>query len=206
MKGYKAFYVSGFPTIVIGGERFDTPGDDGLFCFGKIHSPLFYGEIFFKAYEVGKTYYEEGTPFFCNHGMHFCKRLVGVFNYYPRAFAICEVEVPSNEEGVIVKCGNGPFDKCVTNKLTVVRKLSHEEIMDIAEKELREVRETIEVTDEKIAEFEEIPDISYSDCSDTEEFYLVELLRHKRLYLNWVDEVVKGIYAEIGKEEEDEGL
>jgi len=73
-------------------------------------------------YEVGKTYHVDGKIEMCKNGLHFCKNLVDVFNFYPKLYGnrFFEVETRGQvcEEGV----------KCATATLTVLRELTAAEI------------------------------------------------------------------------------
>lgn len=73
-------------------------------------------------YDVGKTYHVDGKIEMCKNGLHFCKNLVDVFNFYPNnnGNRFFEVETRGKvcEEGV----------KCATATLTVLRELTAAEI------------------------------------------------------------------------------
>lgn len=72
-------------------------------------------------YDVGKTYHVDGKIEMCKNGLHFCKNLVDVFNFYPNnGNRFFEVETRGQvcEEGV----------KCATATLTVLRELTAAEI------------------------------------------------------------------------------
>ena len=72
-------------------------------------------------YEVGKTYRVDGKIELCKNGLHFCKNLIDVFDYYGRSdgnrFFVIEAEEIDTDGS-----------KSVTNKLTVVRELSEIEV------------------------------------------------------------------------------
>ena len=73
-------------------------------------------------YEVGKTYYAYGKVEVCSNGLHFCQRLIDVFDYYlmNETNRFFEVEA----EGVIETDGK----KSATNKLVITRELEAIEI------------------------------------------------------------------------------
>ena len=72
-------------------------------------------------YEVGKTYEMSGVIGLCSRGFHFCERLEDCFDYYDkRSSRFCEIET-----GELVVKG---YDKCCTDKITIVRELSRIEI------------------------------------------------------------------------------
>lgn len=75
-----------------------------------------------KQYEVGKTYYEE-CAVLCECGMHFCKRLVDCFSYYPFNHKNKVAEVIAH--GNVV--GNGK--KYCTDILEVVKEITWEEVL-----------------------------------------------------------------------------
>jgi len=76
-------------------------------------------------YEVGKTYEMDEKPMCCDRGFHFCPELKDCFNYYsfdPEnkiAEIIAEGEVDGKRNG----------DKGCTNKITIVRELTWEEVL-----------------------------------------------------------------------------
>ena len=75
-------------------------------------------------YEVGKTYTTDGEIVPCRHGFHFCLRMADVFNYYDReGCRYAEVEA----FGKIAEDG----DKCVTDKIGIVRELTRPEVFEI---------------------------------------------------------------------------
>ena len=69
-------------------------------------------------YEIGKTYEVDGDIELCKRGLHFCKNLKDVFDYYNRDGENRFFEVEA--VGQVVS-GN---DKSVTNKLKIIRELS----------------------------------------------------------------------------------
>lgn len=75
-----------------------------------------------KQYEVGKTYHEECVVL-CEHGMHFCKRLVDCFNYY--SFD------PHNKVAEVIAHGDVIENKykCCTDILEIVREITWEEVL-----------------------------------------------------------------------------
>ena len=71
-------------------------------------------------YEVGKEYEMDGYIEPCERGFHFCKTMAQVFNYYrgtDKRYA--EVEAFGNVEE--------REDKCVTNKIRIIREIPHDE-------------------------------------------------------------------------------
>ena len=75
-------------------------------------------------YEPGKTFEYDGEIELCKSGFHFCERLECCFRYYALDIRnhVCEVETDG-----LVKTG---IDKSVTNKLTIGRELSWEEVCE----------------------------------------------------------------------------
>ncbi len=73
-------------------------------------------------YEIGKTYTHNGKIELCESGFHFCIKCAYCFDYYPRDARICEIEA----------LGDIDHDECkyVTNKIKIIRELSHGEILD----------------------------------------------------------------------------
>ena len=72
-------------------------------------------------YEIGKTYEMSGLIGLCSRGFHFCERLEDCFDYYDKhSSRFCEIET-----GELVVKG---YDKCCTDKITIVRELSRIEI------------------------------------------------------------------------------
>ena len=77
-------------------------------------------------YEVGKTYKLNGPLIMCGNGFHFCLRVADCFNYYafdPRN-RVAEIEA----SGLVETNG----DKSVTDEITIVRELSWEEMLTLA--------------------------------------------------------------------------
>ena len=72
-------------------------------------------------YEVGKTYHADGKIELCENGLHFCKNLRDVFNFYDREDGNRFFEIEAEEIDTDRK-------KSVTDELTVVRELSEIEI------------------------------------------------------------------------------
>ena len=71
-------------------------------------------------YEVGKTYEMDGEIELCERGFHFCRTMAQVFGYYSRKDCrYAEVEAVGE-----VKEGD---DKCVTNKIRIIREIPHDE-------------------------------------------------------------------------------
>lgn len=78
-------------------------------------------------YKVGEIAEVPGKPKICAHGIHFCWNLNNVHEYYNlRNSVICEVE----PLGEVVAAVDG--NKCCTNKLKVVRRLTNEEVLSIS--------------------------------------------------------------------------
>ena len=76
-----------------------------------------------KQYSCPGMFETTTKPSVCNHGMHFCKELKDVFDYYsnsPEEVRIAEVIA----HGEVAEHGN----KCSTNKLEVVRIIPWEEV------------------------------------------------------------------------------
>ena len=68
-------------------------------------------------YEVGKTYHVAGKLELCQNGLHFCRNLVDVFDFYPNRCGNRFFEVESDDP----ICGDGK--KYATATLTVLREL-----------------------------------------------------------------------------------
>ena len=74
-------------------------------------------------YEVGQTYETKGKIELCKSGFHFCPKMADVFDYYgSNDCRYAEVEAL----GQVIK-GN---DKCVTDRLRIVRELTKAEVFD----------------------------------------------------------------------------
>ena len=76
-----------------------------------------------KQYSCPGIFKTDSEPSVCNHGMHFCKELKDVFDYYsnsPEEVRIAEVIA----HGKVAEHGN----KCSTNKLEIVREIPWEEV------------------------------------------------------------------------------
>ena len=72
-------------------------------------------------YEVGQTYETKGESELCKSGFHFCPKMADVFDYYDRNDCrFTEVEAL----GQVIKGNN----KCVTDRLRIVRELTREEV------------------------------------------------------------------------------
>ena len=72
-------------------------------------------------YEVGQTYETKGEIELCKSGFHFCPKMADVFDYYGRNDCrFAEVEAL----GQVIKGNN----KCVTDRLHIVRELTQEEV------------------------------------------------------------------------------
>lgn len=102
-------------------------------------------------YEVGQTYTMDEPIRLCSKGFHFCKLLTQVFSFYPQnlyntlltedirqtynKFAV--VSIPEDAEIQEDKT------KCCSNKITIVRVLTDEEIEKIVEAEKLVVQDSI---------------------------------------------------------------
>ena len=78
-------------------------------------------------FELGKTYKHEGKIELCKSGFHFCKKAVDCFNYYsfdPNNI-VCEIDAIGN----VIESGED--SKCVTSEISIVRRLSWGEILEI---------------------------------------------------------------------------
>ena len=73
-------------------------------------------------YEVGKTYHADGTIELCRNGLHFCRNLRDVFNFYKRDNGSRYFEV---EASGAIQIGT---NKCAASDLTIVRELSRVEV------------------------------------------------------------------------------
>ena len=69
-------------------------------------------------YEIGKTYEVDGEISLCKNGLHFCKNLKDVLDYYEKDDNNRFFEVEAI--GEVVSCGN----KIVTDRLKIIRELS----------------------------------------------------------------------------------
>ena len=76
-------------------------------------------------YEVGKTYETDDKLKMCEQGFHFCKVAVDCFNYYQFDSNNKVAEVIAHGEVVEDE------DKCVTNKLEIVREIEWHEMLSI---------------------------------------------------------------------------
>lgn len=78
-------------------------------------------------FAVGKTYTHKGDVVPCQSGFHFCPEIADVFTYYGfdnESTRLCEVEAV----GEVV----GDGDKRVTNKLKIVRELTWQDMLKLA--------------------------------------------------------------------------
>lgn len=103
-------------------------------------------------YEVGQTYTMDEPIRLCGKGFHFCKLLTQVFNYYPlnrtdNVFGGETVEKTYNQFAVISVPEDAEIQedkvKCCSNKITIVRVLTNEEIEQIVESEKMLVQDSI---------------------------------------------------------------
>ena len=78
-----------------------------------------------KQYTCPGKFEENGALLICKHGMHFCKRAADCFTYYDfnPDFHVAEVVA----YGRVVE----QDDKCVTDKLEIVREVSWHEVLDL---------------------------------------------------------------------------
>ncbi|HBH1807171.1 TPA: PPE family protein [Clostridioides difficile] len=76
-------------------------------------------------YEVGKTYEHDGDIEVCEAGFHFCQKAIDCFNYYSfdNKNKVAKIEAI----GLIKTDG----DKSVTNKITIVKEIEWEELLNI---------------------------------------------------------------------------
>ena len=74
-------------------------------------------------YEIGKEYEMKEQIELCKRGFHFCKKIADIQNYYniqENDVILCEIEALGEiQEG---------DDKCVTNKIKILREISKEEM------------------------------------------------------------------------------
>ena len=77
-------------------------------------------------YKVGETYEHKGDISICNKGFHFCRDIAKCFNYYEFN--------PKNKVAEIEALGNveSDGDKSVTDKIKIVREISWEEMLRLA--------------------------------------------------------------------------
>ena len=90
-------------------------------------------------YEIGKEFEYKGTIGLCESGFHFCKKIVDILSYYNlnnKDTRLCEIEAT----GEVIE-GD---DKCVTNKIRIIREISKQEMYEIGNegKENRELGNT----------------------------------------------------------------
>ena len=77
-------------------------------------------------YEIGKEFEHKGTIGLCESGFHFCKKIVDILSYYNlnnEDIRLCEIEAT----GKVIE-GD---DKCVTDKIKIIREISKEEMYEI---------------------------------------------------------------------------
>ena len=77
-------------------------------------------------FEVGQTYTIDAAPIMCERGYHFCEKVADCFNYY--SFD------PNNKVFEVEAVGDiaKGDDKHVTNKLRIVRELTWNEMLELA--------------------------------------------------------------------------
>ncbi|HBF6090106.1 TPA: pentapeptide repeat-containing protein, partial [Clostridioides difficile] len=76
-------------------------------------------------YEVGKTYEHDGDIEVCEAGFHFCQKVIDCFNYY---YFDNKNKVAKIEAIGLIKTDG---DKSVTNKITIVKEIEWEELLNI---------------------------------------------------------------------------
>ena len=73
-------------------------------------------------FEIGSTYHVDGEIELCLNGLHFCKNLRDVFDFYAREndnrYFEVETDKPVKTDG----------KKSVTSKLTIIRELADKEV------------------------------------------------------------------------------
>jgi len=103
-------------------------------------------------YEVGQTYAMDEPIRLCGKGFHFCKLLTQVFSFYPRvvghgSFILSDKRDKYNKFAVISVPEDAEIQedkvKCCSNKITIVRVLTNEEIEQIVESEKLLVQDSI---------------------------------------------------------------
>ena len=84
-----------------------------------------------KQYTCPGVFETETTPSVCRHGMHFCRRLEDIFDYYATRILTVNgnIEPPKVAEviawGIVYENGN----KCSTNKLEIVKEIPWQEAL-----------------------------------------------------------------------------
>ena len=74
------------------------------------------------TYEVGHTYRKHSKPIMCKFGYHYCENPDDVFEYYDYRKGVTKIfEI----EDLGATCRG--YDKCVTNKIKIVREIPFEE-------------------------------------------------------------------------------
>ena len=78
-----------------------------------------------KQYSCPGKFEENVVLSMCGKGMHFCKKVIDCFNYYDFA--------PSHHVAEVIAYGDvvEKGDKCVTDKLEIVREISWSELLEI---------------------------------------------------------------------------
>ena len=103
-------------------------------------------------YEVGQTYAMDEPIRLCGKGFHFCKLLTQVFSFYPRvvghgSFILSDKRDKYNKFAVISVPEDAEIQedkvKCCSNRITLVRVLTNEEIEQIVESEKLLVQDSI---------------------------------------------------------------
>lgn len=78
-----------------------------------------------KRYTCPGSFEEDVHPSVCGRGMHFCKAVADCFKYY--SFS------PENKVAEVLAYGEvaEEGDKCVTNKLKIIREIPHAELLEM---------------------------------------------------------------------------
>lgn len=78
-----------------------------------------------KQYSCPGKFEEDVDPEICRKGIHFCKKINNCFNYYDFD--------PDNHVAEVVAYGEvkDDDDKCVTDKLEIIREISWHEVLDL---------------------------------------------------------------------------
>lgn len=101
-------------------------------------------------YDVGQTYTMDEPIRLCGKGFHFCKLLTQVFQFYPQNMDINPFSLSGdkyNKYAVVSIPEDAEIQedkvKCCSNKITIVRVLTNEEIEQIVESEKLVVQDSI---------------------------------------------------------------
>ena len=78
-------------------------------------------------FEVGKTFTEDVTTYWCDRGFHFCTKAADCFKYYDFN--------PDNKVAEVEALGdidtNNDDSKCSTNKIHIIREITWQEVLDL---------------------------------------------------------------------------